>query len=202
VQSSFHFGFLIRQGGYRLPSKLYRCLILSISVLASQCVTVPPACAADKISVDTLQAAVHSLGFLETLPKDGTINAGVIYAADMPSTETSAEEAARVLNSTPGPNSSRLRAIVLSTDGLSQFRGRLDVIFLMPGSSGHADQILNVMHAHQLVSISDDPACLDRNCCVLMVHSGQRMEIVLNTALANSVGARFSLVFTMVVKRK
>lgn len=161
-----------------------------------------PARAADKISVDNLQAAVHSLGFLETLPRAGTINAAVVYATDMPSTEALAEEEAKVLNSIPGPNSSKLRTVVLSTDGLSQFRGHLDVIFLMPGSSGHAAQILNAVHAHQLVSISDDPACLDRNCCVLMVHTGQRVEIVLNTALADSIGARFSLVFTMVVKRK
>jgi hypothetical protein len=35
-----------------------------------------------------------------------------------------------------------------------------------------------------------------------MVHTGQRVEISLNTALADVVGARFSLVFMMVVKRK
>jgi hypothetical protein len=37
---------------------------------------------------------------------------------------------------------------------------------------------------------------------VLMVRTGQRVEISLNTELADAVGARFSLVFTMVVKRK
>jgi hypothetical protein len=35
-----------------------------------------------------------------------------------------------------------------------------------------------------------------------MVRAGQRVEISLNTALADAVGARFSLVFMMVVNRK
>jgi hypothetical protein len=63
------------------------------------------------------------------------------------------------------------------------------------------DVILEAILHHRLVSISDDPICIQEKCCVLMVRAGQRVEITLNTALADAVGARFSLVFTMAVKR-
>jgi hypothetical protein len=53
-----------------------------------------------------------------------------------------------------------------------------------------------------IISISNDPACLGAGCCVLMVRTTGTVEIVLDTALADSVGARFSTVFAMMVKRK
>jgi hypothetical protein len=53
-----------------------------------------------------------------------------------------------------------------------------------------------------LVSISNDPACMDAKCCVLMVRTVGGVEIVLDTQLAEAVGAHFSSVFTMMVKRR
>jgi hypothetical protein len=111
-------------------------------------------------------------------------------------------ETAKSIGYMRGPNSRPLQAVAISTTELDKFLGHLDVIFLMPGASKHSEVILDAMHRHHLMSISGDPACADERCCVLMVSSGQRVEIYLNTALAEAVGARFSLVFTMVVKRR
>jgi hypothetical protein len=72
----------------------------------------------------------------------------------------------------------------------------------MVGASSHSAVILDCVRRHHLVTLSDDPLCANAQCCVITVHAGPRVEISLNTALADAVGARFSLVFTMVVKRK
>jgi len=163
---------------------------------------VPSAYAADQVSVDNLQAAVRTLSFLESLPKEGTIIVGVVYPSDIPSGEALAAQTAKVIGTMRGPNSRMLRSIILSTNDLVKFEGHLDMIFLVTGASKHSEAILDVMRTRHLMSISDDPVCVDTKCCVLLVLTGQRVEISLNTALADEVGARFSLVFTMVVKRK
>ena len=145
---------------------------------------------------------MHTLSFLESLPKEGTIVVGVVYPSDIATTEVLATEAATVIGTIHGPDSRTLQPIVLSTDSLAHFEGHLDAIFLVPGASKHAEAILGFMRRRRVVSISDDPICLDTKCCVLMVRTGQRVEISLDTSLADAVGARFSLIFTMVVKRK
>jgi hypothetical protein len=101
-----------------------------------------------------------------------------------------------------GPNSRPLQPLVLSSNALPLFQGHLDVLWLTAGVCKYAALIVDSIHRHHLVSISDDSQCVDTRCCVLTVRTGQRVEIALNTALADAAGARFSLVFTMVVKRK
>jgi hypothetical protein len=163
---------------------------------------VPAAHAVDQASVDNLQASVRALSFLESLPKEGNIVVGVVYPSDIPTSEDLAAQTAKVLGAMRGPNARKLQPLVLSTNDLGQFGGHMDVLFLLAGTAKHSDAIVAAMRRQHLVSISDDPLCVDLKCCVLMVHTGQRVEISLNTALADAVGARFSLVFMMVVKRK
>jgi hypothetical protein len=157
--------------------------------------------AMDQPSVDDIQAAMRTLSFLESLPQDGPIVVGVVYPADTPDAQALAEATAQLIGTLHGPNSRPLRPLVLSTDALASFEGHLDVLFLMVGAAKHAAMILDTMRRHRLVTLSDDPACASAKCCVISVHTGQRVEISLNTSLADAVGARFSLVFTMVVKR-
>jgi hypothetical protein len=158
--------------------------------------------AADQISVENLQAAVRTLNFLESLPKEGIIVVGVVYPAEVPTAKSLAANTAKVITTLTGPNSRTLQPIILSTTDLAQFNGHLNVIFLVAGSSKHPELVLGALRRLHLVSISDDPACVDTNCCVLMIRTVGRVEITLDTALADAVGARYSLVFTMVVKRK
>jgi hypothetical protein len=145
---------------------------------------------------------MRTLNFLESLPTDGTIVVGVVYASDVPGSQALAAETANTISAMHGPNSRTLRPVVLSTTDLDKFEGRLDVIYLAIGAAKHPERILAAMGRLHLVSISDDPNCMDTRCCVLMVRTGQRVEISLNTSLAAAVGARFSMVFMMVVKRR
>ncbi len=69
-------------------------------------------------------------------------------------------------------------------------------------SDAASADVSDYVRQNRVVSISSDPACLDAQCCVLMVRSGSGVDIVLDTAMADAAGARFSSVFTMMVKRR
>jgi len=163
---------------------------------------IPAARAAGEVTSADLQATARSLGFLENLRRDGPLVIGIVYAPSGADARTAAGQAAERLASIPGPNGSTLRTIVIAADGLDQTSERLDAIFLMPGASTGGTPLSGVVRRRRLLSISTDPACIDQQCCVLMVCTGSGVEIVLQTALADVVGARFSTVFMMMVKRQ
>jgi hypothetical protein len=158
--------------------------------------------ASDEIPTDDLQAATRSIGFLDSIPHDGTIFIGVVYDPAAPGGKEAAEAATKDLTAIAGPKSAVIRSVAMSVANLAHTADRLDAVFLMPGSASASGAIADAIRQRHVVSISDDPACLEANCCVLMVRSGQRIEIVLDTGLADAVGAHFSTVFTMMVKRK
>jgi hypothetical protein len=161
---------------------------------------IPHANAAEPVSIDNLQAAVQTLKFLDSLPKDGPIAIGVIYAPEVSNAQLLATETSKALSAMRGPNNRDIQTVVMTTDEVSHYAGHLDVVYLLVGVSNHSNVIVPALHRLRAVSISDDPACMVAACCVLLVRSGQRVEITLNSALAGAAGARFSLVFMMVVK--
>jgi len=177
-------------------------LVLRILLLALTLGTARSAEALDPISIGNIQSAMRTLGFIESLPAQGPIVVGVIYAPDIPGAQALAAETAATIGALHGPNSRTLQPFVLSATDLNTFHGRCDVIFLTAGVSRQPERILGAMGRLHLVSISDDPLCIAMRCCVLLVRTGERVEISLNTSLAAAVGARFSMVFMMVVKRR
>jgi hypothetical protein len=178
-------------------------IVFSAAVLAlAALLGGPPATAAEDVTVSDLQAMTRSLGFLDTLRRDGTIAIGVVYAPNVPNARMLAARAAESLRAIPGPNSAALRPEIIAVEELAQFPGRLDAVFLMPGVSAPEHGMADTVRRRRLVSISNDPACLDAKCCVLMVGTTGSVEIVLDTAQADAVGAHFSSVFVMMVKRR
>src|SRR5580698_9839791 len=115
-------------------------LIITFFVVLFGVVT--PSHAIDRVSVENLQAAMRTLSFLESLPKEGTIVVGVIYPADLPATKVLAGEAAQVIGSLRGANFRILQPLVLSTNDLTQFEGHLDLLVLVMGASKHPEVIL------------------------------------------------------------
>jgi hypothetical protein len=164
--------------------------------------TVRFAQAAADVSIADLQAATRALGFLNSLPYDDTIVVGLVFSPNVPDSRAAAIKVAALLSANPGWDKSAVHPKLVSIDALAQGNERLDAIFLMPGLTGDAATISEAIRRRHLVSISSDPACIETSCCVLMVHADHGVEIVLNTAMADAVGARFSTIFTMMVKRK
>ncbi len=160
------------------------------------------ALAADDVTVADLQAAVRAIGFSENSPRDGTTVIGVVYASQNPSGKALALQTAGLLSTLKGPDKSTIRARTVSVENLVQANDRLDAIYLLPGMSTEAPEIVEAIRRRHILSISNDTACLETNCCVLMVRANPQVEIILNSALAQAVGADFSTVFAMIVKRK
>jgi hypothetical protein len=185
---------VLKQHDFSLPKLLLVFLGLLFGV-------VPYSYAAESVSIDNLQAAVQTLNFLESLPKGGPITVGVIYASEIANSQQLAVAAVKAIGAMRGPNNREIQAVGISIDDLSHYAGHLDVVYLLIGASNHSDAIVTAIRRLHAVSISDDPACETTKCCVLLVRSGQRVEITFNSALADVAGARFSLVFMMVVKR-
>lgn len=185
------------------PAMLYkRYIVVSlISALLLSTAIYAPSHAAE-ITTPNLEAVVRTFGFLETLRRDTAISVGVVYAPKTAAARAQATEVAERFNAMPGPNNSVLRAMPVSADALGVTADPIDVLYLMPGASGEADAIIEAARRRHLVTISNDPACLGQKCCVLMVRTDRGVEIIMQTALAEAVGAHFSTVFAMMVKRQ
>jgi hypothetical protein len=160
-----------------------------------------PAQGAD-VSLSELQATARSLGFLDSLTRDGTIVLGIVHASNSPEGKTVAAALAEQVRGIKGPNSAVFKTEILSVNELAQFGDRLDAIFLAPGTMAEASIIAEVIRRKHLVSISNDPGCLQSKSCVLMIRTDRGVEINLDMSLADAVGARFSPVFSMMVKRR
>jgi len=161
----------------------------------------PPAHAAE-VALADLQAATRSLGFLDSLQNRSTISIGVVYGASVRDDKNSAAQTAGTLATMRGPGSSTIRANAVTVAELGQNAQHFDALYLMPGLAANGAQIADAVRRLHIVSISNDPACLDARCCVLMVQAGSGVNITLDTALAAATGAQFSSVFTMMVKRR
>lgn len=154
--------------------------------------------AVEAVSTDDLQAVARTLQFLESLPRSGTLKVGVVYGAD----RRTADEAARQFGAMTAPSGTSFEVMTIPAAELERFPEHLDLLLLLPGALSNAAAIASTVRTRHVTSISIDPACLETHCCVLMVRSGERTDVVLDTAVAESAGAHFSTVFTMLVKRK
>jgi hypothetical protein len=165
------------------------------AVLALSC----PASAAEVTAAD-LQAAMRALGFLTTLQNRPAIAVGIVYH-DAES-KLQATRVAAILVRQGGPGSSTVATTLMAVQDLPQSAQHFDALYLLalPAESGRS--VSDFVKRQNVVSISADPACLDAQTCVLMVQARSSMTIVLDTALAQAAGAKFSSVFTMLVKRK
>jgi hypothetical protein len=181
--------------GHRGSRQALRLATAAAALTAWAAVAAP---ATEAVSAADLQAAAQTLQFLESLPRSGALKVGVVYGSD----RAAADEAARSFGALPAPNATRFDVTTIPAAELQRYAGPLDLLLLLPGTSASASAIADTVRARHVASISSDPGCLLSHCCVLMVRSGERMDIVLDTALADAANARFSMVFTMMVKRK
>jgi hypothetical protein len=159
---------------------------------------VAPAWGADDVSIADLRAAARTLSFLQNVPRKNEFVIGIVHAGN----GALAHQTAERLRGLVGPNNAALRAEVIDADDLGARADRVDALYLIPGALAAAGAVVEAARRRHLPIISNDIACLDRNCCMLMVRDNGRVEIILDTRLAGSAGVNFSSVFAMMVKRK
>ncbi len=160
-----------------------------------------PTCA-QVVAPGDLEAAVRTLGFLDSMPRHSPIIISVIYKTGDGESKALAQKAAAILAASQGPNSSRIAANAVSVGELDQAGRHVDVIYLLPGVSDYGKAVADFARRQHVLSISSDPACLDAHCCALVVRSGTRTDVTLDRTVAKQTGASLSSLFMMMVKRR
>jgi hypothetical protein len=155
-----------------------------------------------EVTPSDLQAVANTFNFAEGLPHSGPIAVGVVFASDQPEAKIEAARLAARLDAIHGPNDLPLQGVAISVDELARLQYPPAVLLLLSGTIQRASVINEVARRHHLITISTDPSCLDAKCCVLMVQANDRVKIVLDTAVADAVGANFSSIFAMMVERR
>lgn len=184
--------------GGRKHAKPSRIAALLGAVIGALALAVP-AMAAEVYPAD-LHAALRALGFLSSLQNRPVILIGVAYNGADPASRTLAGRTAAELARLAGPGSASVSALPVPVQELAS--QRFDALYLMPLPAETSRAVSDFVRRQSVVSVSSDPACLEFGTCVLFVQSRTTMSIVLDTALAKAAGAKFSTVFTMLVKRK
>jgi ABC-type sugar transport system substrate-binding protein len=164
---------------------------LSLAVMA-------PARAADDVSLADLRAATRALGFLQNLPRKSEFVIGIVHAGN----GALAQQTAERMRGLAGPNNAVFKTQIVPLNELAAHADRLDAIYLLPGGTAGGAAVVEVARRRHIPVLSNDRACLDANCCMLMVRDTGQVEIILDTGLTKSAGVNFSSVFAMMVKRK
>jgi hypothetical protein len=149
-----------------------------------------------------VDAAARSFGFLESAPRTKAISIGVVYDPGQTGARDFANSIAQRLAKPQGSRRSVIDAKPVDLGSLGQAADGLAGLYLLPGEPSRSAMVHDVVRQHRLVAVSPDPACLSARTCVLQVEAGRSVSIVLDTKLAEEVGARFSTVFSMMVTRK
>lgn len=174
---------------------------LAATFICCALIGVTPVQAAE-IAPSDLSAAVRALGFLDSLQRRSPIVVGVVYRSSDTEAKNAAQRAAVTLAGLKGPNGSAIEAPLLVASELGQATRRVDAVYIASGASDGGRVVTDFVRRQHVPSISNDPACLSAQTCVLMVRASARTEIILDTAMARDTGATFSSVFMMMVKRK
>ena len=172
------------------------------AIFALSLVAAFPAHAADDVSLADLKAATRSLGFLQNPPRAGAIVVGIVYAPGSANGKNLGQQTAERVRTLSGPGDIGLKAEAFAIGDLANRADRLDVLYLVPGTTGSAAAIVEVALRKHLLVMSNDPACLVQHCCMLMVRDTGKVEIILDSALAQSAGVAFSSVFAMMVRHR
>jgi hypothetical protein len=149
-----------------------------------------------------VDAAARSFGFLESAPRTKAISIGVVYDPGQLGARDFASSIAQRLAKPQGSHRSVIDAKPVDLGSLRQAADGLAGLYLLPGEPSRSATVHDVVRQHRLVAVSPDPACLSARTCVLQVEAGRSVSIILDTKLAEEVGARFSTVFSMMVTRK
>jgi hypothetical protein len=173
-----------------------------VAAIAALSLTAISAAAADDVSLADLKAATRSLGFLQNPQHNNDFVVGIVYVTGSAGSKTLGQQTADRIRALPGPKDSGLKTEIITVNDLANHADRLDALYLLPGTSAGASAIIDMARRKHLLVMSNDPACLDQHCCMLMIRDTGRVEIVMDSALAQSAGVTFSSVFAMMVKHK
>lgn len=173
-----------------MTKRLYRIAPAAAAML----LLIPPAVHAD--GAREIQVAARTLSFLDGGPS-GKVVFAIVFDPSKPASVAEKDE-------------------VMSALGSGMAAGGATVVgrpveFLALGSAGDAGAFY-LTHgvnytaagafakAKKILSISSDMACVQSGACVMGVAATPKVEIVVNSATAAAIGAKFKAAFKMMIK--
>lgn len=157
--------------------------------------------AADMPSAEDIDAISHTLGFIDGMPRTGTIVVGVVYDGAAPDGRTDAAKIAALVAAAGGPGTTRLTAVPIDAAAIGRHPD-VDALLLLPGLKAFSAKIMEAAGDRHIPTVSTDPQCIDQQLCVLWVEAQPRVSVTLNTKLADALSLRISPIFAMMVKRR
>lgn len=144
-----------------------------------------------------LQVASRALGFMEP-PFTGTLRLGIVHAPDRPVSNRQARQIESTLSSGLSIGNITLTPVLVP---LSEVGGANVDLFLLTGNLGDdgSEQFRDAWLARGIPCLTMDIDQVRAGNCLLGIRSSPKVEILLNSQMADRIGVTFASVFKMMI---
>ncbi len=148
---------------------------------------------------EDLDVLTRSLRFLLN-PPQGLVDLAVVYDSTSPASLSDARDIVDLAKSRKGKGFTLMPRLIdqQTLDKLAS----ADLVLLSAGSDDLHALVFAQARANEILVVSLHQSCIDLGLCVMWVKGVPDVRIVLNHAAAESVNARFSTTFRMMVQER
>lgn len=158
-----------------------------------------PAAHAD-FSVEELKAAGKTLNFIKTI-KPGAVKVAIIYDAQTADSQKSAETLASHLKDGLKIKKFTLSGYPVAADDLSN-ASDADIFIIMAQSVTSYARISAVAQPNQILTITNDFACVDQGFCIMGIETKPKVSIVVSKKATDASNVKFSSALRLMVKER
>ncbi|MGM0421491.1 MAG: hypothetical protein ACQEQL_00175 [Pseudomonadota bacterium] len=146
------------------------------------------------VTLKDLQTITRTIGFLEE-KSSAPLNMAIVYD---PNINISVRNARRMRDLIKSQDNKQITPLLVPVSELSLLK-EASFAFVTTGLQPHYNEITSALNTHRILSFTLDRACLEQNCCAIYVNSENRVEIVINKTITDTLNARFKPIFLMLV---
>ncbi len=143
-----------------------------------------------------IQVAGRTLTFLDGGPT-GKVVFGIVYDSSKPASVAEKDEVMAALGSGMSAGAATVVGKPVEASSVAS-AGDVGALYFTHGVNYAAAGA--VAKSKKILSISSDMACVNSGACVMGVAASPKVEIVVNSATAAAVGAKFKAAFKMMIK--
>ena len=143
-----------------------------------------------------IQVAGRTLTFLDGGPT-GKVVFGIVYDASKPASVAEKDEVMAALGSGMSAGAATVVGKPVEIGAIGS-AGDVGALYFTHGVNYAVAGA--VAKSRKILSISSDMACVNSGACVMGVAASPKVEIVVNSATAAAVGAKFKAAFKMMIK--
>jgi len=147
------------------------------------------------VSESDLQIAARALSFMTNAPA-GTVRVGIVFNPSNPQSATDAAQLEQLMAGGLRVGNVSLQPIQVPIDQVGS--AQVGLFFLTEGTVAPG-RLSEIASAKKVPCITVDLAQVRNGACAIGIHSGPRVEILVNRAAAESSGVSFSTAFRMLI---